>query len=99
MIQRIVLLELIPDAAGSESLREVAEHSRTVLTALPGVLSVAVGVAADGATASSWHVSLVLTFASADDLEPYRVHPDHRAYVDDYLRPRLAAIEAFNFEL
>ncbi len=99
MIQRIVLLELKPDAADSEGRREVADHSRAVLTALPGVLSVAVGVAADETTASSWHLSLVLTFASADDLEPYRVHPDHRAYVDEYLRPRLAAIEAFNFEL
>ena len=99
MIQRIVLLELTPDASGEESRREVAAHSRTVLAALPGVLSVTVGVAVSDAAAPRWDLSLVLTFASTDDLEPYRVHPDHRAYVDEYLRPRLAAIEAFNFEL
>ena len=99
MIQRIVLLKLNDDLATDEVRQEVAAHSRSVLEALPGVRSVQVGVAADPATEEGCDVSLVLHFDTVADLEPYRVHPDHRAYVDEYLAPRLAAIEAFNFEL
>ena len=41
---------------------------------------------------------LVLHFGSADDLEPFRVHPDHREYVDIFLKPRLEGIRGYNFE-
>ena len=99
MIQRIVLLKLTDEMATDEGRREVAEHSRVVLESLPGVESVAAAVAADPATAGAFDISLVLGFRSVDELEPFRVHPDHRAYVDEYLRPKLTAIKAFNFEL
>jgi hypothetical protein len=99
MIDRIVLLQLTDDHADAAEVHAVAEHSLEVLGRLPGVVDVRVGTAADEATASQWHVSLLIRFSSAADLEPFRVHPDHRAYVDDFLRPRLEAITAFNFEV
>jgi hypothetical protein len=99
MIERIVLLQMTEECASKEVLEEVAEHSRRVLPALPGVLECHVGLAADERTAAGWHVVLVLRFASADDIPPYAVHPDHRSYVDDFLRPKLASIAAFNFEV
>ncbi len=97
MIERIVLVKLKPDLGTPAIRREVAEYSLDVLKPLPGVVDVHVGTAADNDSAADWDVLLTVRFASAADLEPYRVHPDHRAYVDGYLVPRMAAIEAFNF--
>ena len=99
MIERIVLLRLTDEHASPESLREVVEHSMQVLPGLPGVLACHVGLASDERTFDDWHVSLVLRFASADDIPPYAVHPAHRAYVDQFLRPKLESIAAFNFEV
>ena len=98
MIERIVFIRLTDEAASGPGLQEVAAHSLEVLRAIPGVVSVAVGVAADERTGSSWHLCLRLELGSTEDVEAYRVHPDHRRYVDEYLRPKLAGIEAFNFE-
>lgn len=99
MIERIVLLRLTDEHASPQSLREVAERSMEVLPGLPGVLDCHVGLAADERTADDWHISLVLRFGSAEDIPPYAVHPDHRAYVDQFLRPKLESIAAFNFEV
>lgn len=99
MIERIVLLQLKENHANPESVAEIADRSRQVLPPLPGVLDVRVGVAADERTASSWHISLVLQFHAIEDLPAFSAHPDHRAYVDEYLRPKLESIAAFNFEL
>jgi hypothetical protein len=99
MIERIVLLQMREEFTSEDALAEVAERSREVLPKLPGVLDCHVGLAADERTAADWHVALVLRFASTEDIPPYSVHPDHRAYVDDYLRPKLASIAAHNFEV
>jgi hypothetical protein len=99
MIERIVLLKLKDEQATPELIAEVASYSREVLRRLPGVLECHVGVAAEDRTSSSWHLALVLRFASVEDLEPYAMHPDHRAYVDEYLQPRLESITAYNFEV
>ena len=42
---------------------------------------------------------MIAHFESLDAVEPYRIHPDHRSYVDDFLKPRLAVIKAWNFKL
>ena len=99
MIERIVLLQLKEELVSPELLEEIADRSRKVLPALPGVLDVHVGLAADERTSAGWHISIVLRFASAEDIPPYAAHPDHRAYVDEFLRPKLESIEAYNFEV
>ncbi|MGD9253077.1 MAG: Dabb family protein [Holophagae bacterium] len=99
MIERIVLLQMSEEHRTQAALDEVAERSREVLPALPGVVSCHVGLAADERTAEAWHISLVLGFNKAEDIPPYAAHPDHRAYVDDFLRPRLESLAAFNFEI
>ena len=99
MIQRIVLLKLDEEHATDSGRVSFAAHSREVLTALPGVLRVDGGIPADASSGENWDISLVLKFASVDDLEPFRVHPDHRSYVDAYLKPKLALIKAWSFEI
>lgn len=98
-VERIVLLRMRAEFTTGEALAEVAQRSREVLPDLPGVLGCHVGLAADERTAADWHVALVVRFASVDDIPAYAAHPDHRAYVDDYLRPKLASIVAHNFDV
>ena len=99
MIQRIILLKLNKEFATDSGRAAVIDHSRKVLTALPGVLRAEIGSPADETSAESWDISMVLNFASTDDLEPFRVHPEHRSYVDDYVKPKLALIKAWNFRI
>ena len=60
------------------------------------VIGVEVGVPADPA-AEVWDVSLAVRFERLDDVEPYRVDPIHRAYVDDYLASKAKVVKAWNF--
>ena len=97
MIERIVLIKLVDEEIRRRP--EIAEYSRDVLRLIPGVGDVHVGLPADEPSAAAWDLALVLRFRSLDDVEAYRVHPDHRAYVDSYLKPRMVAITAWNFEV
>jgi len=97
MIERIVLLKLKRTYSTPQAVREIIDHSIEVLSALPGVRHVHAGEAADEPTSSDWDMSLVLHFDSVEDVEPYRVHPDHRSYVDQYLIPRIETIRAISF--
>jgi hypothetical protein len=99
MIERVVLMKLQRSYLTDQALAQIEAHSLEVLAALPGVRHVHVGVAADDATASDWDISLVLHFDSIQDVEQYRIHPDHRVYVSEYLTPRIDAIRAINFEI
>ncbi len=97
MITRIVLLKLKPAFTSPEARQEVAEKSRNTLPGMSGVLRVDVGVALDEATRTDWDVSLVLQFATSEDLEPFRIDPAHREYVDLFLKPRIEGIRGYNF--
>jgi len=99
MIERIVLLKLESDHRSADAVRRIIDESRRVLPTLPGVVSAHVGRAADDRTESSWDVSLVVRFNTLKDIPPYAQHADHRTYVDDFLKPRVESIVAFNFEL
>ena len=68
-----------------------------MLNALAGGAKVRVGLPADDPTRAAWDLQLSLVFESNVDVEPYRMHPDHRDYVDHYLKPKLDHIRAWNF--
>lgn len=97
MVERIVLFKLNQQWATEAGRAEVADHTRTALAEVPGVKSLSVGVPADEEVAKSWDLSVVLRFDSLDDAESYRVHPKHRAYVDDYMKPKMEVVKAWNF--
>lgn len=98
MIDRYVFVKLTAEHANAAARAEVAAHTRAALAAVPGVQAVRVGVPADEAATASWDLSIVVSFARIEDVEPYRVHPLHRAYVDEYLAPRTVVIKAWNFD-
>lgn len=103
MLERIVLVSLVPEHATAEGRTAVAAYARAALGALPGVVEVRTGLALDAPStepaANSWDVSFIIRLRSADDYPAYRDHPDHRAFLDDYLAPRSAFKKAWNFEV
>lgn len=99
MIERYVFLKLDPQHANPAGRRAVAAETLARLASLPGVKDLRVGLPADDRAAKAWDVSIVVAFEDLDAVEPYRTHPAHRAYVDEYLQPMLTAIRAWNFEL
>ncbi|MCA9547875.1 MAG: Dabb family protein [Myxococcales bacterium] len=98
-VDRIVLVKLDGPYATPAGRAEVAAHTRTVFAKLPGVTDLRVGVPADDAAEKSWDLSITVRFARLADVDAYRVHPDHRTYVDEYLAPRMQVLKAWNFEL
>lgn len=99
MIDRYVFVKLTEAHAEPAARAEIADHTRRVLAAIPGIIRVTVGTPADEAAVKSWDLSIVVRLRDLDDVEAYRVHPEHRVFVDDYLAPRMQVIKAWNFEV
>lgn len=93
---RHAYLRLNEDQRSDAAMQEVLERTRA-LAALPMVQSFQVLVAADAAALGAWDLCLVLGFSDLAAFEAYRVHPDHRRYVDVFLKPRLQVLKAWNF--
>jgi hypothetical protein len=99
MIQRVVAIKLKSAYANDADREQVAAASRDVLGAVPAVRSIDVATPADAATTRSWDLLLLLRFDDLAAVEAYRAHPNHRRYVDVFLRPMLEVIKVWNFEL
>jgi hypothetical protein len=99
VIERIVLLKVRDDLANAASRQEMAVYSGKVLRSIPGVVDAKVGVPADEAAEGSWDLRLAIYFDSYSDVEPYRVHPIHVDYVENFLKPRVTFRKAWNFEI
>lgn len=98
MIERVHLLKLKPEHATPRDRREIVDHALAVLPAVPGVLGVTAGVAADQEAQKSWDIFLVVRFASVDDIAAYRVHPEHRGFVDEFLASLVEVKKGWNFD-
>ena len=97
MIERHVYVKLKPEAA--EQQAAVADAGRRRLPEVPGVVGVRVGLPADGPSAVAWDVTFTVLFARIEDVEPYRVHPTHLAFVREVLDPVAAVKKAWNFDV
>ena len=64
---------------------------------MPGVLDVTVWRAADSHAQAAWDISFRVRFASLEDAEVYGADPAHRAFVDEFLQPRVEVRKAWNF--
>jgi hypothetical protein len=98
MIERVVLFKL--DGEWTEPARraEVAAESRARLGRCLGVRALSIGVPADPAAEKSWDLSIVLRFDDLAAYERFRDDPTHRAYVDEYIAPKMELVKAWNFE-
>ncbi|WP_428261183.1 Dabb family protein [Haliangium sp.] len=97
MVERYVFIRLKKEHAHERQL--VVSEARRVLVTIPRVASVEVGTPADDHALDAWDVSLRIRFDSIYDVEPYRVHPTHRRFVDEFLKPRIDVVKAWNFDV
>ncbi|MCB9727033.1 MAG: Dabb family protein [Deltaproteobacteria bacterium] len=98
MITRIVLFKLDDAHASDAGRAAVVAEARRVMPEVAGVRAIEVGVPADAESLRSWDVSLIVRLDAVDALPAYQADAAHRAFVDQFLRPRLAAAKAWNFE-
>jgi hypothetical protein len=98
MIERIHLVKLKTEHATARGRREIIDRALAVLPAVPGVRGVTAGAPADADAAQSWDLLIVVRFDSLGDVDPYRVHPEHRRFVDEFLSPRTDVKKGWNFE-
>ena len=97
MIRRFVFFRFKAEFRGADALDEIYERSCQVLSALPQVCSFEVGLASDPRSQAAWDLSITATFTDLESMEAYIMHPEHRAYVDGFIKSRLEVIKAWNF--
>lgn len=97
MITRTVLVKLNDEWATPTGRESVASYSARALSEIPGVDSAEALTPADDASLASWDVMFLVRFASMEAVEPYRIHPLHLAFLDDYLNPKAAIKKAWNW--
>ena len=96
MIKRVVLIKLNEEYANEAGRDKVVRHAQRVLPLLPGVVGVQVGSVAEGSS-PDWDVTIIVELAHLEDYARYRDDPDHRAFLDEFLKPRTVTRTAANF--
>lgn len=77
----------------------VVAAGREILTALPGLVSLEVGTAAEDGSGRSWDLAFLLRFSSLDYVAPAEAHPVYTDFVDAHLAPRGAFLKRWTFRL
>lgn len=89
MIRHVCMFQFLDRAEGRSKAENVA-ITKAMLEALPSKINLIrssfVTVNSDNAPSSNWDLILISDFDSFDDLEAYRVHPDHVA-VGTFMKP------------
>ena len=99
MIERYVFVKLKDPYADPAGRAAVASETRRRIEGLPGVLALRVGRPADAHAEAAWDLSIAVRFADLEGVGATLDHPDHRAYVDEFLLPRTKVLKAWNFDL
>jgi hypothetical protein len=94
MVERIMLLKLV----SPEQRADIARLSHGVLSSLPGLVELSVGLPSDAASEKSWDVSLVMRFAAQAELDAALASTVFQDYVSTKLAEPCAVIKAWSFE-
>jgi len=99
MIERVVLIKLTDAEANAVGRQKVVSHARRVLPTIPGVLSLSIGTPLDAESAKSWDVSIIVRLTEPSDVARFKDDPDRRAFMEQFLAPRMSFMKAWNFEI
>jgi hypothetical protein len=83
MIIHLVFFKMLPEAEGAsgpENADKLVERLQALPGLIPEIQELSAGTDFSG-TPASYDVGLLTKFASKEDLETYRVHPDHQKVV------------------
>ena len=101
MIRHVCMFEFLEEAQGKSREENVA-ITKAMLEALPAkiewIRASTVATNAAGAPSGNWDLVLITDFDSLEDLERYRVHPDHVA-VGQFMRPVRKSRACVDFEI
>ena len=97
MIRRFVFFRFKEAYRGVDAKAEILERTHEVLQTVPGVLDYEVGTPADEKASAAWDLSISVGFETRESLAAYIADPEHRRYVDEFIKPRLEVIKAWNF--
>lgn len=99
MVKHIILWKLREDLTPAEKA-QVKQRIKTELEALAGVIDglLSIRVQINGLSTSNVDLMLDSTFASAEALAAYAVHPAHVAVADGAVRPYTAQRSCLDFE-
>jgi len=98
MIIRTVLVKLREEWAHDEGRAELSMVGARALAAVPGVVSARSLLPADDAARASWDVMFEVEFNDLEDVEVYRVHPDHIRFLEEHLNPKAEVKKVWNWE-
>jgi hypothetical protein len=76
----------------------VMVEARRVFPSFPGVVGFSAGPVTYPPD-SEYDICLLIDLQNEDMIESYRLSQGHRAFVDDFLRPKLEKMNIFNVEL
>ena len=91
MIQRIVLLQIKND-----QMDNVIKESKKIIPNLPKVKSLQVGRLDND---SNFNLALIILFDNLQDIAEFSPNPIHRDYVDNFLKPKIERIKAYNVNI
>ena len=77
----------------------IAARTGEVSENLAHVADVSVGTPADVECERSWDMALTVRFDSMADFQVYALDPEHRAYVDEALKPNAVVMKAWTFKV
>ena len=101
MIRHVCMFEFLDEAQGRTRAENVA-ITKAMLEALPEkidwIRASTVALNSPDAPAGNWDLILISDFDSFEDLERYRVHPDHVA-VGTFMRPVRRSRSCVDFEI
>ncbi|MEA1986176.1 MAG: Dabb family protein [Candidatus Marinimicrobia bacterium] len=92
MIERIVLIKIKDES----QVDNVIQKTKEVIAILPGVKSFKTGKVLNN---DNYNFGLSMTFDSMEDVEKFSPHPKHREFVDDFLKPLMSGIVAYNVNI
>jgi hypothetical protein len=98
VIERYVFIKLKPEHATPQGRAEARARSEA-LALIPGVRGLSIGAPADASAESAWDLCLTLRLDSLEGVGSYLEHPEHIAYHEGFLKPRVQVIKAWSFEV
>ena len=96
MIIRTVLVKLKDEWANDEERVALANVGQAAL-AVPGVKAAQGLIPADDAAVGSWDLMYQVHFDTLDEVEVYRVHPDHILFLETHLNPKAEVKKVWNW--
>lgn len=83
----------------NESTKQILEETSRVFGLIDPIHKFETLTPADAEAKKAWDLNLVVYFKSLPDIEDYKIHPEHRQYVDEFLQGKIEVIKAWNFEI